>query len=306
MVQKAGENYPERRLPEGLIPVAVTPFSENGSVDREGFRKNLVSFRQAGAVGVVVAGSIGEQPHLAAAEVRLLARLAREALGGGFLVIAGVGLEGSHVTADLAANCADAGASMVMVRPPGYYASDYTVGALEQHFRFIADQTPVPIVLYNSPEFVRTSLPIELVATLMEHPNIVGIKDATGDMNRGKELIDLCGDDINIYSGDDPTTLDLIRLGGKGGISVTANIAPKEMHQLCTLALKGEYVQAAAINDKLMPLHNNLFVESNPIPVKWALAEMGRIPHGIRLPLTWLDSASEAPLRDAMQGCGLL
>ena len=146
----------------------------------------------------------------------------------------------------------------------------------------------------------------DTVERLASISNIVGIKDATGDMARGKDLIERCGDRIDIYSGDDATTLDLIRLGGKGGISVTANVAPREMHEMCAAALNGDFERAETLNNKLMPLHKNLFVEANPIPVKWALHEMGLIPAGIRLPLTMLSEQYHETVRQAMKQAGVL
>jgi 4-hydroxy-tetrahydrodipicolinate synthase len=146
----------------------------------------------------------------------------------------------------------------------------------------------------------------ETVARLADISNIVGVKEATGDLNRGQEILDLCGDRLDLYSGDDATAMDLILAGAKGNISVTANVAPKAMHEMCAAALKGDRTEAERINEGLLGLHQNLFLEANPIPVKWALQEMGLIPEGIRLPLTSLAESCHAPLREAMQQAGVL
>jgi 4-hydroxy-tetrahydrodipicolinate synthase len=170
----------------------------------------------------------------------------------------------------------------------------------------VAEAVAVPQILYNVPGRTAVDMSNATVERLASISNIVGIKDATGDMVRGKELIERCGDRIDIYSGDDATTVELIKLGGKGGISVTANVVPRQMHEMCAAALAGEFDRAAVINDQLMPLHQKLFVESNPIPVKWALLEMGLIPAGIRLPLTPLSDIHHDTVRQAMKSAGAL
>ena len=177
---------------------------------------------------------------------------------------------------------------------------------LRRHFLMIADAVGHPIVLYNVPSRTSVDLLPETVAELAKHPMIVGIKEATGDLQRGQEVLDRVSKDFLVYSGDDATAVELMLMGGKGNISVTANVAPRAMADLCAAAMRGEAEAARAINDKLMPLHKALFIESNPIPVKFALHEMGLIPDGIRLPLTWLSPRCHEPLRQAMRQTGVL
>ncbi|HBX36812.1 MAG TPA: 4-hydroxy-tetrahydrodipicolinate synthase, partial [Pseudohongiella sp.] len=162
---------------------------------------------------------------------------------------------------------------------------------LYQHFKKIAEEVDIPQILYNVPSRTGCDLLPETVSRLADIKNIVGIKEATGDLDRGQQVISLCGDRIAIYSGDDATALDLILAGGKGNISVTANVAPAQMHEMCRLALAGEYEKASLLNARLAGLHNSLFLEANPIPVKWALSELGHIKAGIRLPLVPLNKA---------------
>ncbi len=175
-----------------------------------------------------------------------------------------------------------------------------------QHFRHIAEAVAIPQILYNVPGRTSCDMLPETVERLSKVPNIIGIKEATGDLQRAKEVIERVGKDFLVYSGDDATAVELMLLGGKGNISVTANVAPRAMSDLCAAAMRGDAAAARAINDRLMPLHKALFIESNPIPVKWALHEMGLIPEGIRLPLTWLSPRCHEPLRQAMRQTGVL
>ena len=186
------------------------------------------------------------------------------------------------------------------------YYNKPTQEGLYQHHKAVADAVAVPQILYNVPGRTAVDMQADTVNRLADISNIVGIKDATGDMARGRELIDRCGDRIDIYSGDDATAVDLILMGGKGDISVTANIAPKLMHEMCAAALAGDETTARKINETLMPLHRNLFLESNPIPVKWAVEQMGLIEAGIRLPLTPFSEQHHETLREAMRSAGIL
>jgi 4-hydroxy-tetrahydrodipicolinate synthase len=219
-------------------------------------------------------------------------------------VIAGTGANSTSEAIHLTRCAMEAGADACLLVTP--YYNKPTQEGLYQHFRAVAEAVAVPQILYNVPGRTAVDMTNDTVERLASISNIVGIKDATGDMARGKDLIERCGDRLDVYSGDDSTTLELMKLGSKGCISVTANVAPRDMHEMCVAALEGENDRAATINDKLMPLHQKLFVESNPIPVKWALYEMGLIPAGIRLPLTLLSDTHHDTVRQAMKSAGVL
>ena len=185
------------------------------------------------------------------------------------------------------------------------YYNKPTQEGLYLHFKAIADAVAIPQILYNVPGRTACDLRNETVERLAVISNIIGIKDATGDVPRGVDLMQRCGSNFEVYSGDDATALELILAGGKGDISVTANVAPKLMSQMCAAALRGDANAARAINERMMPLHQKLFVESNPIPVKWAVAELGKISHGIRLPLTQLSESAQPIVREAMRSAGV-
>jgi 4-hydroxy-tetrahydrodipicolinate synthase len=186
------------------------------------------------------------------------------------------------------------------------YYNKPTQEGLYQHFRHIAEAVAVPQILYNVPGRTVCDMLPETVERLSKIANIIGIKEATGDLQRGQEVLDRVSKDFLVYSGDDATAVELMLMGGKGNISVTANVAPRAMAELCAAAMAGDAVTARAINDRLMPLHKALFIESNPIPVKFALHEMGMMPDGIRLPLTWLSPRCHEPLRQALRQSGVL
>ena len=186
------------------------------------------------------------------------------------------------------------------------YYNKPTQEGLYQHFKHIAESVDIPQILYNVTGRTSCDMQAETVIRLSTVPNIIGIKEATGDLVRAKAIIDGVSKDFIVLSGDDPTAVELILLGGKGNISVTANVAPREMADLCEAALKGDAETARAINEKLMPLHKDLFIEANPIPVKWALVEMGLMHEGIRLPLTWLSTPCHETLRSALRQCSVL
>src|SRR5690606_23303384 len=206
-------------------------------------------------------------------------------VAGRIPVIAGTGANCTREAVELTENARQAGADACLLVTP--YYNKPTQEGLYQHFKHIAEAVAIPQILYNVPGRTVCDMKPETVERLSKVPNIIGIKEATGDLERGREVLDRVGKDFLVYSGDDPTAVELMLMGAKGNISVTANVAPRAMSDLCSAAMKGEAAIARAINDKLMPLHKNLFIESNPIPVKWALAEMGLIQQGIRLPLTW-------------------
>ncbi len=219
-------------------------------------------------------------------------------------MIAGTGANSTREAIELTQCAKEAGADACLLVTP--YYNKPTQEGLYQHYKMIAETVAIPQILYNVPGRTACDMLNETTERLADIGNIVGIKDATGDMSRGADLIARLGDRMEVYSGDDGSTLELIRLGGRGCISVTANVAPARMHEMCAAALEGDFDSAEAINKFLLPLHQNLFLEANPIPVKWAMHEMGKITLGIRLPLTPLAEQYHQPLRDAMTSAGAL
>jgi 4-hydroxy-tetrahydrodipicolinate synthase len=224
-------------------------------------------------------------------------------INGRIPVIAGTGSNSTAEAIFYTSAAKEEGADACLLVTP-YYNKPSQEG-LYQHFRKIAEEVAIPQILYNVPSRTGCDLLPETVSRLADLKNIIGIKEATGDLDRGQQVINLCADRIAIYSGDDATALDLILKGAKGNISVTANVAPAQMHEMCALALSGEFEKASLLNARLAGLHNALFLESNPVPVKWALCELGFIKAGIRLPLVPLNKAYHIPLREAIRHAGL-
>ncbi len=288
----------------GSMVALVTPMQVDGSVDFDSLARLLEFHVESGTDAIIAMGTTGESATLDEKEHCQVIRRVVELVAGRVPVIAGTGANSTSEAIHLTRCAMEAGADACLLVTP--YYNKPTQEGLYQHFRAVAEAVAVPQILYNVPGRTAVDMSNDTVDRLASISNIVGIKDATGDMARGKELIERCGDRVDVYSGDDATTLDLIKLGGKGGISVTANVAPREMHQMCAAALAGDYELASAINQRLMPLHEKLFVESNPIPVKWALYEMGLIPVGIRLPLTPLSDTFHDTVRQAMKSAGAL
>jgi 4-hydroxy-tetrahydrodipicolinate synthase len=306
----------------GSMVALVTPMRADGAVDNEAL-EGLVDFHvENGTDAIVAVGTTGESATLDEKEhCDVIRRMVNHAAGR-IPVIAGTGANSTREAIDLTRCAQHAGADACLLVTP--YYNKPTQEGLYLHFRAVAEAVAIPQILYNVPgravaEAVaipqilynvpgRTAVDMlpETVFRLADISNIVGIKEATGDLNRGQEILDGCGDKLDLYSGDDATALDLILAGAKGDISVTANVAPKAMHEMCAAALKGDRAEAERINKGLLGLHQNLFLEANPIPVKWALQEMGLIPEGIRLPLTPLAESCHAPLREAMQQAGVL
>ncbi len=225
-------------------------------------------------------------------------------VAGRIPVIAGTGANSTREAIELTTNAKSAGADACLLVTP--YYNKPTQEGLYQHFRTIAEAVDIAQILYNVPGRTACDMQAETVIRLSSVPNIIAIKEATGDLERAKAILAGVSSDFLVYSGDDATAVELMLLGGKGNISVTANVAPRDMSELCAAALRGDAETARAIHQKLMPLNKTLFIESNPIPVKWALHEMGLMPDGIRLPLTWLSAACHEPLRQAMRQSGVL
>ncbi|MBT8117281.1 MAG: 4-hydroxy-tetrahydrodipicolinate synthase [Gammaproteobacteria bacterium] len=248
-------------------------------------------------------GTTGESATLDHDEHCHVMRRTVEMAAGRIPVIAGTGANSTSEAIDLTRCGMEAGADACLLVTP--YYNKPTQEGLYRHHLAVADAVPVPQILYNVPGRTACDMSTDTVDRLAGVENIVGIKDATGDLGRARELIDRCGDRVSIYSGDDATAMELMLMGGQGNISVTANVAPAAMHEMCVAALAGDREAAERINSRLDILHRTLFVESNPIPVKWALHEMGLIPGGIRLPLTPLDDSCHDTLRQALAQAGV-
>jgi 4-hydroxy-tetrahydrodipicolinate synthase len=288
----------------GSMVALVTPMDAQGSVDWDSLSK-LVDFHlQEGTHAIVAVGTTGESATLDVHEHIAVIRHVVKQVAGRIPVIAGTGANSTREAVELTNNAKTAGADACLLVTP--YYNKPTQEGLYQHFKHIAEAVDIPQILYNVPGRTACDMLAATVIRLSSVPNIIGIKEATGDLERAKAILAGVGNDFLLLSGDDPTAVELILLGGKGNISVTANVAPRAMADLCNAALSGDAELARAINDKLMPLHKNLFLEANPIPVKWALHEMGLMPEGIRLPLTWLSAPFHEPLRQALRQSGVL
>jgi 4-hydroxy-tetrahydrodipicolinate synthase len=288
---------------EGSIPALVTPMREDGGVDLDAWDRLLDFHAREGTDGVVVGGTTGESPTLERAELEALVRRAKSRLAGRMPVIAGSGSNSTAHSVALSVAAQDAGADGLLVVTP--YYNRPTQHGLFLHFTAIADAVQIPVVLYNVPGRTACDLLPETVARLSQHPRIVAVKEATGDIARGVAILEQSRRGFVVLSGDDPTAADLMRVGARGVISVTANVAPRAMHDLCVAALAGRHDEAAAGNERLMALHRALFVEPNPIPVKWAVHRLGLIGPGIRLPLTPLGAGSEPQVLAAMRAAGI-
>ena len=287
----------------GALTALVTPF-RNNELDEEAYRAFIEHQISEGIHGLVPCGTTGESATLDVDEHVAVIRHVAKQVAGRIPVIAGTGANSTREAIELTSAAKEAGADACLLVTP--YYNKPTQEGLYLHHRKIAESVAIPQILYNVPGRTACDMLPDTIARLSSVPNIIGVKEATGDLTRGKEVLDKVASGFLVYSGDDATAVELMLMGAKGNISVTANVAPRAMSELCALAMRGEAEAARAINERLMPLHKSLFCESNPIPVKWALHEMGLIPSGIRLPLTWLSQASEAPLRQAMRQSGVL
>ena len=287
----------------GSMVALVTPMDAQGRLDWDSLSK-LVDFHlENGTHAIVAVGTTGESATLDVDEHIKVIEFVVKRVDGRIPVIAGTGANSTREAVELTRNAKNAGADACLLVVP--YYNKPTQEGLYQHFKHIAEAVDIPQILYNVPGRTSCDMQAETVIRLSSVPNIIGIKEATGDLQRAKAIIDGVSPDFIVMSGDDPTAVELILLGGKGNISVTANVAPREMADLCEAALAGDAEKARAINEKLMPLHKNLFVEANPIPVKWALVEMGLMHEGIRLPLTWLSASCHETVRQALRQCDL-
>lgn len=288
----------------GSMVALVTPMDEQGSLDWRALSKLVEFHLQEGTDALVAVGTTGESATLNVQEHVEVIRRVIELVDGRIPVIAGTGANCTREAIELTTNAKKVGADACLLVTP--YYNKPTQEGLYQHFKLIAETVDIPQILYNVPGRTVCDMLPETVIRLSKVPNIIGIKEATGDIERAKQIIAGVGSDFLVYSGDDATAYELMLAGGKGNISVTANVAPKQMSELCRLAMAGEAQAAKALNEALMPLHDKLFVEANPIPVKWALYEMGLIGQGIRLPLTWLSESCHAQVREALRATGVL
>ena len=287
----------------GSMVALVTPMNADGSLDVPTLRRLIDFHVENGTDALVVVGSTGESATLDTEEHCEVIRLAVEHCRGRIPVIAGTGSNSTTEAIELT-RCAERARADACLLVTPYYNKPTQEG-LYLHHKAIAEAVPIPQILYNVPGRTACDMLPETVERLAAIPNIVGIKEATGNLERARDILRRCGDKLDVYSGDDATALDCILSGAKGDISVTANVAPKLMHEMCKLALAGQEQEARAVNSRLVALHRDLFVEANPIPVKWALNEMGLIKGGIRLPLTPLSSKHHATVRQALRAAGI-
>ncbi|MCM2331106.1 MAG: 4-hydroxy-tetrahydrodipicolinate synthase [Pseudomonas sagittaria] len=288
----------------GSMVALVTPMDAEGRLDWDSLTQ-LVDFHlQEGTNAIVAVGTTGESATLDVDEHVAVIRHVVKQVAGRIPVIAGTGANSTREAIELTAAAKQAGVDACLLVTP--YYNKPTQEGLYLHHKAIAEAVAIPQILYNVPGRTACDMLADTIARLSTVANIIGVKEATGDLQRGREVLDKVASGFLVYSGDDATAVELMLMGAQGNISVTANVAPRAMSELCALAMRGEAEAARAINERLMPLHKQLFCEANPIPVKWALHEMGLIPKGIRLPLTWLSQDCQEPLRQAMRQAGVL
>lgn len=288
----------------GSMVALVTPMTPDGAIDF-GSLEELIEFHIGeGSDALVVAGTTGESASLDHGELKKLLSEAIRIVRGRLPVIAGSGSASTGKALILTRLVGELGADAALVMTPPYVKP--TQAGLEQHYIHLADGAEVPIILYNVPSRAACDLLPETVARLSAHPGIVGIKEASGDVSRVSQILDGADDGFEIYSGDDITAVEAMLAGARGVITVTGNVAPRLMHEMCDAALAGDAAQAAELNARLADLHQALFIEANPIPVKWALEEIGQIPAGIRLPLTRFSEAHHLALREAMRNANVI
>jgi len=289
---------------QGSLVAIVTPMFEDGQLDIPSLRALIDFHVEQGSDGIVIVGTTGESPTVDFDEHCLLIKTAVSQVNGRIPVIAGTGANSTKEAIFLTQKAQELGVDACLLVAP--YYNKPTQEGLYQHFIAVADAVNIPQILYNVPGRTACDISNETTLRLATHPNIVGIKDATGGIERGTELLLRAPADFAVYSGDDATALSLMLLGGSGVISVTANVVPKLMHEMCVAAKAGDVVTARGINAKIFGLHQKLFVEANPIPVKWVLAQMGLIKTGIRLPLVNLSAQYHPVLQSASEDADIL
>lgn len=287
----------------GSIVALVTPMHADGSVDWSALERLLDLHLAAGTGAIGAVGTTGESATLSVPEHCEVIKHCVSYIAGRIPIVAGTGANSTWEAIKLTEAAAKAGADACLLVTP-YYNRPTQLGLFE-HFKAVAEAVDIPQILYNVPGRTAVDMDNDTVVRLAQLDRIVGIKDATGDLARAYDLIERCGESIAIYSGDDPTAMELMLAGGHGNISVTANIAPALMAQMCGFALAGDRSAAEAINSQLTPLNEALFLEANPIPVKWALEQRQLIGEGIRLPMTRLAEQYHAQVLAAMEVAGV-
>jgi len=288
----------------GSMVALVTPMSKAGDIQWDALEKLVEMHIKEGTDSIVAVGTTGESSTLSTEEHLKVIEQVIKWSNDRISVIAGTGANSTSEALHLTKEAERLGADAALLVVP--YYNKPTQEGLYQHYKTIAESSGIDQILYNVPGRTVCDMLPETVERLASIKNIVGIKEATGDINRVYDIINRCGDEMIIYSGDDATAYELMLAGGKGNISVTANVAPRQMAELCRISIEGHAEEAKALNDHLMPLHNSLFTEANPIPVKWAMHEMGLMGPGIRLPLTPLSEHLREPLRQVLRQYELL
>ncbi|NOS98498.1 MAG: 4-hydroxy-tetrahydrodipicolinate synthase [Methylotenera sp.] len=289
---------------QGSLVAIVTPMFEDGRLDIPSLNALIDFHIEQGTDGIVIVGTTGESPTVDFDEHCLLIKTAVSQVAGRVPAIAGTGANSTKEAIALTQKAKALGVDACLLVAP--YYNKPTQEGLYQHFMAVANAVDIPQILYNVPGRTGCDITNDTTIRLAAHKNIVGIKDATGGIERGTDLILRAPKDFAILSGDDATAMSLMLLGGKGVISVTANVAPKLMHEMCVAAVAGDTIKAREINAKLFPLHQKLFVEANPMPVKWVLAQMGLIKTGIRLPMVQMSAQYHDVLRAACKPAGIL
>lgn len=288
---------------QGSIVAVVTPMHPDGALDLDCLRKLIDWHIAEGTDAIVIVGTTGESPTVSFEEHCELVKVTVEQVNRRVPVIAGTGGNSTTEAIELTKYAKTVGADASLQVVP--YYNRPTQEGMYQHFRKIAETVDLPIILYNVPGRTVADMSNETILRLAQIPGVVGVKDATGNIARGIDLIRRAPSDFYVYSGDDATAMALMLCGGKGNISVVANVAPKEMHLMCKAAIKGDIATARAINNKVFPLHTKLFIEPNPVPVKWLMNELGLIPSGIRLPLAQLHESCHDLVRQAWVESGV-
>jgi 4-hydroxy-tetrahydrodipicolinate synthase len=288
----------------GSLVAIVTPMHADGSLDISGLKKLIDWHISEGTDGIVIAGTTGESSTVTVEEHLELIRVTVEHTNKRIPIIAGSGGNSTQEAINLTKYAKEIGADASLQVVP--YYNKPTQEGMYQHFKKIAESVDIPIILYNVPGRTVADMSNDTICRLAQISNIVGVKEASGNIGRDIELLAMVPEDFAVYSGDDLSAMALMLCGGKGNISVTANIVPRAMSEMCAAAMRGDIVKAKEINKPLIPLHQKLFLEPNPVPVKWALSEMGRIPSGIRLPLVTHSSQFHQSLADTLRDLGLL
>ena len=293
---------------QGSLVAIVTPMHDDGSLDHDALRQLLDFHLQQKTDGIVIVGTTGESPTVSVEEHLGLIEFTVKHINGRIPVIAGTGANSTSEAIELTQAAKQLGADAALLVAP--YYNKPTQEGMYLHFKTIAEKVDLPVILYNVPGRTVADMSNETIIRLAKVPGVIGVKDATGNLERGMQL--LAGlkaaacNDFAVYSGDDLTALLLMLMGGHGNISVTANVAPKLMHELCVAAMSGDVAKAKDIQYQLLAVHKSMFIEANPIPVKWALYAMGKMADGIRLPLTTLTPTAQDQVRAALQGAGLI